>query len=180
DGIGVIIGSKILKGTLKERVTGADLTHDLIKYCNDNEYRVFLFGAAPESNKKALEKLNEQFPGAQFKGQHGFVNGEEIEKIKIKIKQFKPHLLLVGLGSPKQEEFIYENIQTLNVPLSIGIGGMIDIISGTVKRAPKMMRDTGTEWLYRLLSQPKRLKRQLVLPKFLLSVMLERVKGMPS
>ncbi|ANS48474.1 acetylglucosaminyldiphospho-UDP acetyl-beta-D-mannosaminyltransferase [Bacillus thuringiensis] len=180
DGIGVIIGSKILKGTLRERVTGADLTHDLIKYCNDNEYRVFLFGAAPESNKKALEKLNEQFPGAQFKGQHGFVNGEEIEKIKIKIKQFKPHLLLVGLGSPKQEEFIYENIQTLNVPLSIGIGGMIDIISGTVKRAPKMMRDTGTEWLYRLLSQPKRLKRQLVLPKFLLSVMLERVKGMPS
>lgn len=177
DGIGVIIGSKILKGTLKERVTGADLTHDLIKYCNDNEYRVFLFGAAPESNKKALEKLNEQFPGAQFKGQHGFVNGEEIEEIKMKIKQFKPHLLLVGLGSPKQEEFIYENIQTLNVPLSIGIGGMIDIISGTVKRAPKIMRDTGTEWLYRLLSQPKRLKRQLVLPKFLLSVMSERIKG---
>ena len=58
----------------------------------------------------------------------------------MKIKQFKPHLLLVGLGSPKQEEFIYENIQTLNVPLSIGIGGMIDIISGTVKRAPKIMR----------------------------------------
>ncbi|HDR7738267.1 TPA: WecB/TagA/CpsF family glycosyltransferase [Bacillus thuringiensis] len=164
----------------KKMLLSADLTRDLIKYCNDNEYRVFLFGAAPESNKKALEKLNEQFPGAQFKGQHGFVNGEEIEKIKIKIKQFKPHLLLVGLGSPKQEEFIYENIQTLNVPLSIGIGGMIDIISGTVKRAPKMMRDTGTEWLYRLLSQPKRLKRQLVLPKFLLSVMLERVKGMPS
>ncbi|MEW4154488.1 WecB/TagA/CpsF family glycosyltransferase [Bacillus thuringiensis] len=164
----------------KKMLLSADLTRDLIKYCNDNEYRVFLFGAAPESNKKALEKLNEQFLGAQFKGQHGFVNGEEIEKIKIKIKQFKPHLLLVGLGSPKQEEFIYENIQTLNVPLSIGIGGMIDIISGTVKRAPKMMRDTGTEWLYRLLSQPKRLKRQLVLPKFLLSVMLERVKGMPS
>ncbi|MED2801574.1 WecB/TagA/CpsF family glycosyltransferase, partial [Bacillus thuringiensis] len=108
---------------------------------------------------------------------HGFVNGEEIEEIKMKIKQFKTHLLLVGLGSPKQEEFIYENIQTLNVPLSIGIGGMIDIISGTVKRAPKMMRDTGTEWLYRLLSQPKRLKRQLVLPKFLLSVMSERIKG---
>ena len=96
----------------------------------------------------------------------------------MKIKQFKPHLLLVGLGSPKQEEFIYENIQTLNVPLSIGIGGMIDIISGTVKRAPKIMRDTGTEWLYRLLSQPKRLKRQLVLPKFLLSVMSERIKGL--
>ena len=73
----------------------------------------------------------------------------------MKIKQFKPHLLLVGLGSPKQEEFIYENIQTLNVPLSIGIGGMIDIISGTVKRAPKIMRDTGTEWLYRLLTAEK-------------------------
>ena len=56
----------------------------------------------------------------------------------MKIKKFKPHLLLVGLGSPKQEEFIYENIQTLNVPLSIGIGGMIDILSGTVKRAPKL------------------------------------------
>ncbi|GAB6549632.1 MULTISPECIES: WecB/TagA/CpsF family glycosyltransferase [Bacillus] len=177
DGIGVIIGSKILKGALKERVTGADITHDLIKYCNDNGYRVFLFGAAPESNNKAIVKLNEQFPGALFKGQHGFVNSEEIEEVKMKIKQFKPHLLLVGLGSPKQEEFIYENIQTLNVPLSIGIGGMIDIISGTVKRAPKIMRDTGTEWLYRLLSQPKRLKRQLVLPRFLFSVMSERIKG---
>ncbi|MEC4697260.1 WecB/TagA/CpsF family glycosyltransferase [Bacillus anthracis] len=177
DGIGVIIGSKILKGTLKERVTGADITQDLIKHCNENGYRVFLFGAAPESNKKALEKLNEQFPGAQFKGQHGFVNGEEIEEVKMKIK---PDLLLVGLGSPKQEEFIYENLQTLNIPLSIGIGGMIDIISGTVKRAPKIMRDTGTEWLYRLLSQPKRFKRQLVLPKFLISVMVERMKGTPS
>ncbi len=113
DGIGVIIGSKILKGTLKERVTGADITHDLIKYCNDNRYRVFLFGACTESNKKALVKLNEQFPGAQFKGQHGFVNGEEIEEVKMKIKKFKPHLLLVGLGSPKQEEFIYENIQNI-------------------------------------------------------------------
>ncbi len=95
----------------------------------------------------------------------------------MKIKQFKPHLLLVGLGSPKQEEFIYENIQTLNVPPSIGIGGMIDIISGTVKRAPKIMRILEPEWLYRLLSQPKRLKRQLVLPKFLLSVVSERIKG---
>ncbi|MDD1369338.1 WecB/TagA/CpsF family glycosyltransferase, partial [Bacillus sp. MHSD17] len=98
-------------------------------------------------------------------------------EIKMKIKQFKPHLLLVGLGSPKQEEFIYENMQTLNVPLSIGIGGMIDIISGTVKRAPKIMRDTGTEWLYRLLSQPNRVKRQLVLPRFIFSVMSERIKG---
>lgn len=140
----------------------------------------FFLEPAPESNKKALEKLNEQFPGAQFKGQHGFVNGEEIEEVKMKIKQFKPDLLLVGLGSPKQEEFIYENLQTLNIPLSIGIGGMIDIISGTVKRAPKIMRDTGTEWLYRLLSQPKRFKRQLVLSKFLISVMVERMKGTPS
>lgn len=95
----------------------------------------------------------------------------------MKIKQFKPDLLLVGLGSPKQEEFIYENLKTLNIPLSIGIGGMIDIISGTVKRRPKIMRDTGTEWLYRLLSQPKRFKRQLVLPRFIFSVMSERIKG---
>ncbi|MGG0649662.1 WecB/TagA/CpsF family glycosyltransferase [Bacillus mycoides] len=133
-----------------------------------------------ELYEKALEKLKEQNPYAHFKGQHGFVNGEEIEEVKAQIKQFNPHLLLVGLGSPKQEEFIYDNLQTLNVPLSIGIGGMIDIISGTVKRAPKIMRDTGTEWLYRLMSQPKRIKRQLVLPKFLLSVMAERIKGITN
>ncbi|KMN46073.1 WecB/TagA/CpsF family glycosyltransferase [Bacillus sp. LK2] len=180
DGIGVIIGSKILKGTLKERVTGADLTHGLIEHCNEKGYRVFLFGAAPESNEKALEKLKEQFPHASFKGRDGFVNGEEIEEVKTQIQQFKPHLLLVGLGSPKQEKFIYDNLQTLNVPLSIGIGGMIDILSGTVKRAPKIMRDTGTEWLYRLISQPTRIKRQLVLPKFLLSVMAERIKGVTN
>ena len=176
DGIGVILGSKILNGHLKERVTGADLTYDLIDYCNQNSYRVFLFGAAPENNEKAIEKLKVSFPHAVFKGQHGFVGKEQIEEVKDQIKQFQPHLLLVGLGSPKQEMFIYDNLQELNVPLSIGIGGMIDIISGNVKRAPKIMRDTGTEWLYRLVTQPKRIKRQLVLPKFLLSVMVERVR----
>lgn len=180
DGIGVILGSKILNGRLKERVTGADLAHDLIEYCNQEGYRVFLFGAAPESNEKALEKLKTRFPHAIFKGQHGFVNNEEIEEVKDQIQQFQPHLLLVGLGSPKQEMFIYENLQKLNVPLSIGIGGMIDIFSGTVKRAPKIMRDTGTEWLYRLITQPKRIRRQLVLPKFLISVMAERVRKITS
>lgn len=176
DGIGVILGSKILKGTLKERVTGADLTHDLIEYCNQEGYRVFLFGAAPENNEKALENLNMRFPHVTFEGQHGFVKNEQIEEVKLRIQKFEPHLLLVGLGSPKQEVFIYENLQELNVPLSIGIGGMIDILSGTVKRAPKIMRDTGTEWLYRLVTQPKRIKRQLILPKFLVSVMAERVR----
>ncbi|KEK23087.1 WecB/TagA/CpsF family glycosyltransferase [Bacillus gaemokensis] len=176
DGIGVIIGSKILKGKLKERVTGADLTHDLITYCNEKGYRVFLFGAASESNEKALENLKIRFPHATFQGKHGFVNDEQLESVKDQIQQFEPHLLLVGLGSPKQELFIYENLQKLNVPLSIGIGGMIDILSGTVKRAPKLMRDTGIEWLYRLVTQPKRIKRQLILPKFLVSVMTERVR----
>ncbi|PEA54747.1 acetylglucosaminyldiphospho-UDP acetyl-beta-D-mannosaminyltransferase [Bacillus pseudomycoides] len=176
DGIGVILGSKILKGQLKERVTGADLTYDLIEYCNQNRYRVFLFGAAPENNEKAIENLKVSFPHAVFEGQHGFIGKEQLEEVKCHMKQFQPHLLLVALGSPKQEMFIYDNLQELNVPLSIGIGGMIDIISGNIKRAPKMMRDTGTEWLYRLITQPKRIKRQLVLPKFLLSVMVDRVR----
>ncbi|ENQ3106243.1 WecB/TagA/CpsF family glycosyltransferase [Bacillus cereus] len=176
DGIGVILGSKILNGHLKERVTGADLTYDLIEFCNQNRYRVFLFGAAPENNEKAIENLKMNYPHAIFQGQHGFIGKEQIGEVKNHMKQFQPHLLLVGLGSPKQEMFIYDNLQELNVPLSIGIGGMIDIISGNVKRAPKIMRDTGTEWLYRLVTQPKRIKRQLVLPKFLLSVMADRVR----
>lgn len=176
DGIGVIIGSKILNGKLKERVTGADLTHDLISYCNEKGYRVFLFGATPENNEKAIENLKTQFPCAKFEGQHGFVKREELEDVKIHIQQFQPHLLLVGLGSPRQEIFIHNNLEQLNVPLSIGIGGMIDILSGNVARAPKVMRDMGMEWLYRLVKEPKRIKRQLILPKFLLSVMMERAR----
>lgn len=176
DGIGVILGSKILNGQLKERATGADLSHDLINHCNQNRYRVFLFGAAPENNEKAIKKLKTSFPHAIFQGHHGFVNKEKMEGVSAQIQQFQPNLLLVGLGSPKQEIFIYESIQELNVPLSIGIGGMIDIWSGMVKRAPKVMRDTGTEWLYRLITHPKRIKRQLVLPKFLLSVSAERLR----
>ncbi|CAM4365922.1 acetylglucosaminyldiphospho-UDP acetyl-beta-D-mannosaminyltransferase [Bacillus manliponensis] len=176
DGIGVIIGSKILNGKLKERVTGADLTHDLISYCNEKSYRVFLFGATPENNEKAIRTLKAQFPYATFEGMHGFIQGEELEHVKSCIQQFGPHLLLVGLGSPRQEQFIHNNLKQLNVPLSIGVGGMIDILSGNVKRAPKVMRDTGTEWLYRLIKEPKRIKRQFVLPKFLLSVMAERIR----
>ncbi|WP_369903127.1 WecB/TagA/CpsF family glycosyltransferase [Bacillus manliponensis] len=176
DGIGVIIGSKILSGKLKERVTGADLTHDLISYCNEKGYRVFLFGATPENNEKAIRILKAQFPYATFEGMHGFIQEEKLEHVKSCIQQFGPHLLLVGLGSPRQEQFIHNNLKQLNVPLSIGVGGMIDILSGNVKRAPKVMRDTGTEWLYRLVKEPKRIKRQFVLPKFLLSVMAERIR----
>ncbi|PER89703.1 hypothetical protein CN500_31145 [Bacillus cereus] len=123
-----------------------------------------------------MKNLKTSFSHAIFQGHHGFGNQEQMEEVSAQIQQFQPNLLLVGLGSPKQEIFIYENLQELTVPLSIGIGGMIDIWSGMVKRALKVMRNTGTEWLYRLITQPKRIKRQLLLPKFLLSVSTERLK----
>jgi len=115
--------------------------------------KLFLFGATESVIKKTAEKLGESIIG--------FENGyQDFDKVIEKINLIKPNILLVGLGSPKQEEFIYNNLSKMpSVKLAIGVGGAFDFISGRVKRAPHILQNIGLEWLWRLMIQPKRLKR---------------------
>jgi N-acetylglucosaminyldiphosphoundecaprenol N-acetyl-beta-D-mannosaminyltransferase len=174
DGIGAVWASQFYGTKIQDRVTGAELSTALLEHCAKQGLRVYLLGAKPESNALALEKLREQFSGLQIAGRDGYFGPEQEAEVVAQVKEFAPHLLLVGLGMPRQELFIAAHKHELQAPVSIGIGGVIDIFAGTVKRAPKLWRQFKVEWLYRLLSQPSRWRRQLVLPQFVITVLRDK------
>jgi N-acetylglucosaminyldiphosphoundecaprenol N-acetyl-beta-D-mannosaminyltransferase len=179
DGIGLIYASRIRRLPLKERVTGFDTSVEILNIAVEKEYKVFLLGGAPGVAEKATENIRKEFGdivcGHQhgyFKGQHvGHADHEEEKEIIKRINDLKPDIIFVGLGSPKQEKWIEYHRNNLDVKLIIGNGGTIDVLSGTVKRAPQFFQKLGLEWLYRLLSDPKRIKRQILLPVFMLKIL---------
>ncbi|WP_346775160.1 WecB/TagA/CpsF family glycosyltransferase [Bacillus sp. RO1] len=175
DGIGVILASRLNKGTVTERITGVDLFVKLLELADKKRYKIFLYGAKPEVVAKAVENIKRDYPNLIVAGyRDGYVSDQQelVEEINASGAQ----LMFVAMGSPKQEFWIEENKGKLSVNIFQGVGGSFDVISGTVKRAPAAFRNTGTEWLYRLLSQPSRIQRQMALPKFLLKVLGTRPK----
>ena len=165
DGIGVVIASKIIKNPLIERVSGFDYVCELLK--TDRSF--YLFGSKPGVPEKAMANLKEQ--GVNVVGCHnGYFDDDKeiIEDIKTK----KPDVLVVCLGAPKQERWIYKNMAELDVPISIGAGGTIDVLAGEVERAPVICQKLCIEWLYRTLKEPKkRLPRIAKLPLFIINVL---------
>ncbi|MCF6465472.1 WecB/TagA/CpsF family glycosyltransferase [Clostridium sp. Cult2] len=183
DGIGLIYGSRIRKRPLKERVTGFDLSIKLLEIANNNGYRLFLLGGKEGVAKKAGENIMEEYPNVKlagfhhgyFKGSHvGYENHEEELNLIHKINEVKPDIIFVGLGFPKQEVWIAKNKNRLKGKVIIGNGGTMDILSGESKRAPEIFQKLGLEWLYRLVKEPSRIKRQMVLPKFILYVLFSK------
>jgi N-acetylglucosaminyldiphosphoundecaprenol N-acetyl-beta-D-mannosaminyltransferase len=177
DGIGTVIAGRLFGANLEGRVTGADMLPRLLEICNQESYRVYALGSKPEANQRALERFAEEYPHAHFAGRDGYFREEDVPGILAEIKQFRPHLLLVGLGMGKQDTFIARYKEELGVPVSIAIGGSLDVFAGTVKRAPLIWQKMHLEWLYRLLKQPSRWRRQLVLPQFALLVLWAYVRG---
>lgn len=174
DGVGVVIGAKMLRRPMPERVAGYDLVQNIFKEIKDRSKTVYLFGAAPEIAKKAAKRMVKQHPGLHIVGYHdGYFDKEEEARIISEINRLKPDILLVGLGAPKQEKWIYNYKDEIDVRLCIGVGGSFDVMSGNVKRAPKFFIRLGLEWFYRLITQPTRIKRMLKLPLFLVFVLLK-------
>jgi N-acetylglucosaminyldiphosphoundecaprenol N-acetyl-beta-D-mannosaminyltransferase len=173
DGIGVVLASKLKGGRITSRVTGIDMMERLIKLSAKKGYRVFLYGAKEEVVKKAKENLEAKYPGLQIAGySNGYVN--DYDSLVQKINESNADILFVALGSPRQELWIKTYMNDLNVKVLQGVGGSFDVFAGHVKRAPKLFRNLGLEWFYRLVTDPKRFKRQLALPKFLWKVLWEK------
>lgn len=176
DGIGVIYGAKILGTPLKERVPGIDFTSSLMEKMNEEGRSVFLFGSKPGVADKAAENLAKKFPRLRFVGTNdGYFSDDE--PIIEKINRAKPDLMLVCLGAPKQEKWMQRNAPRLDVGIMIGAGGSLDVFAGVVERAPEKWQKLGLEWLYRLLKEPKRIIRMMNLPKFLIAVIIGRIRG---
>lgn len=153
---------------IKEKISGSDLFPLLCDMATKKGYRMFFLGAAEGVAAKAAENLEKRYKGLQVVGTYsppyGFEkNPEEMNKIKTMIKEANPHILIVGLGCPKQEKFMYHHCAELGVPISFGLGASFDFEAGNIKRAPKWMANHGLEWLFRITQDPKRMaKRYLV------------------
>lgn len=170
DGIGLILASRyFLKEEFPERVTGFDLSTRLFSEAQKHNYSIYLLGGAPGVPEKARENLIATYPNLKIAGvHHGYINDENREQVIEEIANLQSQILLVGMGAPRQEYFIAENKERLGVPISIGIGGSIDIWAGIKERAPEAWQKMHLEWFYRLVKEPQRFFRMLSLPKFVI------------
>lgn len=153
---------------IKEKISGSDLFPLLCQMAAIKDYTMYFLGAAEGVAAKAAKNLMKKYPRLNVEGTYsppyGFEKDiAEMAKIENMIKEANPHILIVGLGCPKQELFILHNREKLGVPISLGLGASFDFESGNIKRAPKWMADHGLEWLFRITQDPKRMaKRYLV------------------
>lgn len=172
DGIGVVIASILKGGRIRQRVTGIDLMLRLCEAAAKNEKKVFLYGAKPGVVEEAKKNLERKYPGLNIVG---VMNGyEKNEQAVIEaINSSNADILFVALGSPAQEKWIVQHMNVLVPKVYQGVGGSFDVASGNLKRAPLFMQKLGLEWLYRLIKEPWRWRRQLILPKFLIKVIKE-------
>ena len=165
DGAGVVLGAKILGTPIKEKVAGIEFGEEVCKLLAKNNGRLYLLGSKPGIANAAGEKLAQKYPGLVICGTaDGYFKDEKA--VIEKINEAKPDVLFVCLGAPKQEKFIKEHFDELDVTLMLGLGGSLDGYAGVAQRAPKWMIDLSLEWLYRLMKEPKRLGRMMRLPKF--------------
>jgi N-acetylglucosaminyldiphosphoundecaprenol N-acetyl-beta-D-mannosaminyltransferase len=168
DGAPLIWASRFLGSPVKERICGSDLFVYLAEIAARKGYKLFFLGGRPGSAQKAAEMFARKHPGVQVVGVYappfGFEKDpDENEKIVSLIKRAQPDILLVGVGTPKQEKWIYAHHQQAGVPVTIGIGASFEFAAGIIKRAPFWIRRGGFEWLWRLILEPNRLwKRYLV------------------
>ena len=184
DGVGVKLAGRLLGKPLKERITGVDFMLALCERAAKEGFTVGLMGGGPKIAERTAECLLQKYPKlkivyvAEEWRKDGFVRAGEVRSMKYEVREEKIQnsidILFVALGYPKQEEWIYENLPKIPVKVAMVVGGSFDYISGAISRAPLFVRNAGLEWLFRLLRQPWRIRRQLALAKFFFLVLKER------
>jgi N-acetylglucosaminyldiphosphoundecaprenol N-acetyl-beta-D-mannosaminyltransferase len=175
DTIGLLLASRVRGGPLHERVTGVDLLGPLAqRSARTGDLRLYLFGGAPGVAEAAAGSLAAAHPGVRIAGsRNGYFAPEDSAAIAAAIAASGANAVLVGLGSPKQEFWLDENLRATGCGVGIGVGGSFDVLAGTAARAPHVMQRLGFEWLYRLVREPARWRRQLALPMFALAAIRE-------
>ncbi|MEP3046772.1 MAG: WecB/TagA/CpsF family glycosyltransferase [Roseibium sp.] len=181
DGVGVDLASRLLHGMpFPDNLNGTDLVPFILKNC-DVPLRVYLLGAKYQQVLSAKSHIEATYPQHDVVGvRNGYFGEEDCPKICSNISATKPDLLLVAMGNPRQERFIVENRNRLDVGVTIGVGALFDFMSGSVSRAPKIVQKTGFEWLFRLCQEPRRLfhRYAIGIPRFLYAVLKLKIQRM--
>ena len=181
DGIGIVLAGRWLGIEVGERVTGVELMEDLLKMASDGRLRVLMIGGKENLALELANCYSNQYPEAKFFGLSGIKdikNPKKAEEDKIFsiVADYKPCLVFVAFGSPDQELWIERHKNKFSNSLVMGVGGAFDYLSGSIDRPPVFIQKFGLEWLYRLLNQPWRWKRQLRLFKFIKLILQEKWK----
>ena len=175
DGVGLIYASKLKGDPIEEKVAGIDFARSAIELCAQLGKSVYLLGSKPGVAEAAAENLQKEIPGLKIVGfRDGYFKDEEESSVVAEINASGADFLCVALGSPKQEYFVIRHRDSLKVKAAAGLGGSLDIWSGQLNRAPAFYIDHGLEWLYRMIQEPKRLKRLPALPVFLIKAAIRR------
>ena len=181
DGILVILVARIRGAHIKKKGTGPDLMERFLEATNDKGYRHFFYGDTDETLVLLGEKVGTRFPNQTVVGVHSPpfrpATTEEDDTIVAEINRLRPDVLWIGLGTPKQERWMFEHRDRLNVPVTVGVGASFKFATGGVKRSPTWIGNLGFEWLWRLSQEPKRLWRRVSIdaPQFIGLALLELI-----
>jgi N-acetylglucosaminyldiphosphoundecaprenol N-acetyl-beta-D-mannosaminyltransferase len=175
DGQPIVWASRLLGDPLPERVAGIDLMRALLAVAARKGYAVFILGARTEVLTQAVERLRAEHPELRIVGyRNGYFTASEARNVCDEIRAAQPDILFVAMGSPQKEYWIADHRDELGVPLSMGVGGAVDVIAGVTKRAPRWMQQAGLEWFYRLAQEPRRLWRRYLLTNVQFCLLLAR------
>jgi len=183
DGIGIVLAARLFGIQPGERVTGVDLMKELVKVAGNMRLRVLLIGGGKNLALRLAECYSKQYPEATFKGVEGYENilhpnKTETEALFTIVRSYKPHLVFVAFGSPQQEIWLARHSKEFKGTVGMGVGGAFDFLTGEVTRAPVFLRNFGLEWLFRLITQPWRWRRQVRLIRFAWLVLTQRLSNM--
>ena len=178
DGVGTVIASKLIKEPVKEKIAGIDVVKEVLIKADKEQKSVYLLGAKEDVVVKCVENIKKDYPNIKIAGYHnGYFDIDNCEEIVKDIQNTRPWAIFVAMGSPRQEIFIEKIKNITDTKIFMGVGGVFDIFSGNLKRAPQWMISTGLEWLYRVYKEPFRIKRLIAIPKFLFIVIKNRKTG---
>ena len=158
DGMGIVLGARLFGIRVPERVAGVDLMERVLALCAEQGYRPYLLGARPDVLETALVELMRRHPALSIAGSHhGYFKQTDEANIVEQIRAARPDCLFVGMPTPRKERFMAAHRAALDVPFIMGVGGGIDILAGHVRRAPTAWQQSGLEWLYRFLQEPRKM-----------------------
>jgi N-acetylglucosaminyldiphosphoundecaprenol N-acetyl-beta-D-mannosaminyltransferase len=175
DTIGLVLAARLQGVRLPERVTGVELVEALAAISGENDLRLFFLGSASDTAERAARMLVAKYPQARIVGtRNGYFTSDAVPEVISAIAKSGANVVCCGLGSPRQERFLAEALAASGCPVGIGVGGSFDVFAGNVRRAPRAVQRLGLEWLYRLVREPRRWRRQLALPQFAALALAER------
>ncbi len=175
DSVGIEIAGKIQKKPLKQRIPGQMYFRKILEIGEKEGWTFYFLGGKDDTVIRAIENVKKLYPKVQIIGSHeGFFEKNSEEEVINEINSLEPNVLFVAMGAPAQEKWIYEHKNELKVDVATGQGGTFDYESGNIKRAPVWIQKIGIEWLWRLILQPSRIKRMIVLPIYLMKILFSK------